>query len=233
MSCSKEDSNEISLSESSVTLHFGDEYQIVASSETDITYKVKDDYHATVTGTGFVTARYIGETDITLNNEEDTKVFKLTVAATKNLYPEPDVEYDMSKNSVIQKFGTPGATADDAIGYYNYSSKAPMLMFLFDSNDRLIAYGVLVEIGYASDLVEFLLERYPFIEEDTEDELLWFTNGLTEETATMFICSGLFDSANLLVAYYYIDALAESTSLKSTKTLDNLDHLKEQIKYLR
>jgi len=90
-SCDKDDKDLISLSVSEKTLNFEDEYQIEATSNSVITYTVENEYHAEVSETGLVTARFVGETNILLENAEDNKTFKVIVEPIYNLYPEPDV----------------------------------------------------------------------------------------------------------------------------------------------
>ena len=93
--CSKDEPKPdiISLVVTEKTLNFGDEYQIVATSKAPIVYEVENEYHADVSETGLVTARFIGETIILLSNGEDSKTFKIIVSPKSNLYPEPNLKF--------------------------------------------------------------------------------------------------------------------------------------------
>ena len=74
-SCKKEDL--ITLNSTEKTLNYEDEFQIEAESNSLITYSVENEYHAEVSESGLVKARYVGETNIILQNAEDRKILKL------------------------------------------------------------------------------------------------------------------------------------------------------------
>jgi hypothetical protein len=212
--CSKDDAPDvISLKVSEKTLYVEDKYQIEATSKATINYTVENEYHAKVSKTGFVTAGRVGETNVLLSNGEDTRNFKVIVKPKSNLYPEPHVKFGDSKSSIIAKFGTPDheTSIDDysMIGYDNYSNTAPILMFLFDSSNKLSGYGVTVKSMYSSTLESFLLERYYYL--GVEEDVTVFINGNNNSifygsTATMRIRVQQSDDSYLVVAYVpYID----------------------------
>lgn len=233
--CSKDDEPDvISLEVSEKTLYSGDEYQIEATSKAPITYTVENEYHAEVTETGLVTARFVGETNVLLSNGEDTKNFKVIVKPKYNLYPEPDVKFGDSKSSIIAKFGTPDDETSSGIGYIDYSNAAPILMFLFDSNDKLDSYGVLVRSIYSSTLAEFLSERYMPIGEEDGD--FFFINGLNPTTATMAIGLQLYDISYWIVMYMPMPNTSTSTKselLKSSKNRTETNAFDELLKHLK
>lgn len=228
--CSKDEPDLISLPLTEKTLNYKQEYQIQATSKSAIAYFSVDEYHATVDESGLVKARYVGETDIELTNAESTARLKIIVAPTINLYPEPDVKYGMSKSEVISKFGTPYGSTSNAIVYNNYSNKAPELLFLFDDNGKLIAYSLFVKISYVPDLLSFLEERYILIDVNVEEYTTIFINGLTEDTATLAISTGLYDMTYYMVAYIFTENL-KSASLIDRQTFMT-DKLKENFKQL-
>jgi len=229
-SCKKDEPDLIKLSIIEKTLNHDDEYQIEAESRSPITYTIENEYHGKVSETGLVTARFVGQTDITLTNVEDTKSFKLIVAPTINLYPEPDVNYGMTKNEIITKFGTPYGTTSAVIGYDNYSSKAPQLLFLFDENDKLMAYSLYVKIAYVSDLLSFLEERYLLIDVNTKEYTTAFINGLTRETATLAIGTELYDLSYYMVIYIFMENLNKSATINTQTSV--IDKLKESANVL-
>ena len=211
-SCDKDDTDFLTLSTSEKTLNYHDEYQIDATSSSDIEYTVKDDYHASVSETGLVKARFVGETNIVLNNSSEEKIFKLTVAPKYNLYPEPDVEFGTTKSSVIREFGSDYSESDSGIGYKDYSSAAPVIMFIFDDDDKLSSYVVMVKTFYSSKIVDFLGERYLPVGE--EDDVFYFSNGLTDETTTMVVMVGLYNVSYWMILY--------STYPPSGKSIKNI-----------
>ncbi|MDR3119131.1 MAG: hypothetical protein LBU44_06905 [Mediterranea sp.] len=216
--CSKDDDTDvISLKVSEKTLYFEDKYQIEATSEAAINYTVENEYHAKVSETGLVAARFVGETNVLLSNGKDTKNFKVIVRPKSNLYPEPDVKFGDSKSSIIAKFGTPDSETSSAIAYADYSNTAPVLMFAFDSANKLDSYILMVKSMYSSTLADFLLERYLAVSE--KDGLFLFINGLNTTTATMAIGLQLYNTSFWSVTY--IPSTSTSTKSALLKSSNN------------
>jgi len=236
--CSKDDDPDlISLKVSEKTLYYGDEYQIEATSKAAIAYTVENEYHAKVSETGLVTARFVGETNVILSNGEDTKNFKVIVKPKNNLYPEPDVKFGDSKSSIVAKFGTPDdETSDETsslIAYSDYSNAAPGLIFVFDSSNKLSGYCVVVKSMYSSTLGVFLGERYLLVDTESYDTF-GFVNGLNMSTATMAIILQLYNISYWTVTYVPITSTStKNTSLKSSKNKTGTNAFNELLKHLQ
>jgi hypothetical protein len=229
--CSKEDAPDvISLKVSEKTLYFEDEYQIEATSKAAITYSVENEYHAKVSETGLITAGRVGETNILLSNGEDSKTFKLIVKPKSNLYPEPNVKLGDSKSSVIAKFGTPYSETSTVILYMDYSNAAPIIMFSFDTSNKLTGYAIMVKSTYSSMLADFLLERYLAVSE--KDGLFLFINGLNTNAATMAIGLELYNISYWQVTYIPNTSSTKSATLKSSKIKMDGNEFDELLKQL-
>ena len=181
----------ITLTTTSTTLHHGETYQISAQCENPITYSSANEYHAKVSSSGVVTAQYVGSTTVTLQSEDDTKSFSVTIAPKSNLYPEPNIRFGETKSSIISRFGTPDSSTDTGVGYIDYSTSAPGLLVMFDENDCVEDYAVIVKTEYSSELGTFLSERYFFI--GYSDGLTAYMNALTTSSATMMVGSKLYN----------------------------------------
>jgi len=168
-----------------------------------------------------VKARFVGETNIVLNNSSEEKIFKLTVAPKYNLYPEPDVEFGATKNSVISKFGSDYSESDSGIGYINYSSAAPIIMFTFDDNDKLSSFAVMVKTVYSSKIVDFLGERY--FPTGEKNDVFYFINGLPDETSTMLVMVSLYNVSYWMIIY--------STYPPSSKSIKNISFMDRSIDF--
>ena len=188
----------IMLEETSATLHYGETYQINAECENPITYSSENEYHATVSEEGLVTASFVGATTITLASEFDTKTFEVTVEPVSNLYPEPEIEFGESRESIIERFGEPDAEVEGAIAYGSYSENSTMLMVMFDEDDLVQYYAVIFDVEYSDELDTFLSERYLFAQE--EDGIKVYINALDVNEATMFVGSQM--EAGILMAMY-------------------------------
>ena len=215
-SCKKDsasDKNTITLSQNSVTLYHNDTYQIDATCKDNITYSSHNEYVASVSNSGFVTAQYVGETNVSLKSNEDSKTFKVTVAPKSNLYPEPNIEIGESMASVLQKF--PKAEIyDDFLFIDEYSNAAPELYIDLDDNRCVSAYEIWVEGEYSSELSTFIRERYKYL--GVEDGVYVFINGLNENTATMGVCYE-YDSYYDQYMVVYIPLFSKSLDTKAIK----------------
>ena len=162
-SCKKEEikKDEIKLSSSSVTLRHGQKYQIEATSLSTISYTSTDDFYATVSSTGLVTANHIGSTPIILKNEEDETEFIVSIVPLYYTYDEPKIKIGDSKESVLGVLGNPDNDSGDSFAYIDFSNNCG-LMILFDNN-KVSSYAVMVPTKYMSELTDFLIERYSVI----------------------------------------------------------------------
>lgn len=230
VSCSKDDEVDklITLESSAKTLFFGDEYQIEATSNTPILYSSEDEYHAHVSEPGLVTARFIGETNIVLSNGNDRKTVSITVKPQINLYPDPNLEFGISRSALITKYGTPDAESETTILYNNYSNAAAAVMYLFDENNKLKNTAVMVKTAYNSNLGTFLVERYLPIDMDN----LLFVNALRPEDATLLIGADLYDISYWLVLYVPYSSIRMSSQVKAIQNLSEFDNLIHQLKKL-
>jgi len=190
----------INLSESATTLHKGETYQILAESESPITFFSEDEYHAMVSDSGLVTANFVGNTIILLQSESDSVTFDVTVAPVSELYPEPDIEIGESKESVIEKLGQPGLEEDGSIGYENYSENAFLLAVMFDEYDLVSNYGLILDESVEEELDTFLSERYMFANE--EDGIKIYMNALTPEDVTLFVASEFNEDEEYVMVLY-------------------------------
>lgn len=216
MGCSKDKKVKlITLSTSSTTMHHGDTYQITAQCDDAISYTSNNEYHASVTNQGLITANYVGNTTIKLSSNEDTKTFNVTVAAESNLYPEPNISFGESKSSVISKLGTPDTSTETGIGYTSYSLNAPKLAILFDENNCVKSYGILVYSSFTSQLSTFLTERYVYV--GYANDIFMYMNGLTISSATIIVGLELYNTNYWMAVYVPNSSKSEinHTELKS------------------
>lgn len=200
-SCTKEEDEVIVLPTTEKTLYFGEEYQIIATSNLPITYISEDKYHAHVSESGLVTAAFVGETNIILSNGKDTKNIKIIVKAKSNLYPVPNLEFGITRSALIAKLGNPASTTANAIGYTYISNAADLIMYTFDDNNKMNAIAVLVSTLYGKDLVTYLTERYYLIDADN----FIFINALEYSKTTMIVWFDLYSINYWRVIYAPFD----------------------------
>jgi hypothetical protein len=199
--CSKDDSNEITSLVWECNLYLGAEFQIAATSNLPITYTSENEYHAVVSGTGLISTRFVGETNIILTNGKVTRKFKVTVRPRVTFYQEPDVKFGDSKSTVIAKLGAPDHEYSNTISYFDYSNFTPELRLYFDDNDQLWEYSLLVNNANQSRAFSFLFERYlyAFLSEDKETQV--FINALIADEATMAVVFQPYDVHTRIIRY--------------------------------
>ena len=197
------------------SLYSEDEYQIEATSTSKIVYSSDSEYIASVSERGLVTAKHIGQTNIILTNGEDSKRLEITVVPKSNLYPEPDVYFGESKQSIIAKFGKPDNETDEGVGYIDYSNAAPFIMYMFDDYNKLNGYSIMVKSIYSSLLTDFLLERYQPVTES--GGAMMFVNEYEPNKVTKSIALSLYNINYWMVMYLPYNT--KSSQLKSGKII--------------
>ena len=190
----------ITLHTPSATLKSGETFQIVAECENPIAYRSENEYYATVSESGLVTAGFVGSTSISLVSAYDTQAFEVMVEPVSNLYPEPEIVFGESRESVIARLGTPSEADEGAILYAGYTENSAMLMVTFDENNLVQYYGVFLDIAYTADLATFLGERYLYVKE--EDGVMIYINALDVNSATLVIGSEVLNEEGLVMAVY-------------------------------
>lgn len=224
-----ESANLIQLTTTDQTVAYADKFQIEATSDTPITYTSEDEYHASVSESGLVNARYVGETNIVLTNGEDTKRIKITVRPESNLYPEADLTFGMMRSAVKAKFGAPTSETDTALGWTGYSNNAPVLMCTFDDSDRLDAVVYMVKTAYSSELGTFLAERYVPIDISGENYAVLCVNALKIESATMFVGADVYNLSYWMVAYMPYTHSGTRAGINHSDIMKSLNELMEKM----
>ena len=204
ISCS-DDKGGIMLAESGKTLYSGDIYQIEAESASGsaLTYTVENEYHATVSDEGLVTAGFVGQTDVVVSDGSDARSVTITVAPRHTLYADPCTEWGVSKGQIIQRYGTPDLTSDaeGTITYYDYSPAAERLVYHFDETDALKGVSVMVKTQYRLDLEKFMAERYYQLAYDPDLLTYMYANGQSVESVSVIVCVTLFEVSHWAVMY--------------------------------
>ncbi|MFA5278506.1 MAG: Ig-like domain-containing protein [Bacteroidales bacterium] len=175
----------ITLNQTVINLSSGNTLQIDARSEAPVTYQSQNPFIARVSVTGLVTAQHVGSTRVRLDNGSDTREITVNVNPVYNLYPDPILEFGITRTTLLQRLGTPDNETDEGFAYFNYSAAAPYVVYLFDENDRLEVAAVIVRTEYTTPLASHLAERYQYYASD--DEYYYFINALTLDDATIGI----------------------------------------------
>lgn len=212
-SCSKDENQTIQVTtKSPMVLNYKQTANIDAVSTQPISYNPENEFHAKVSNTGVITAQHVGETRVNLTNGSDSKSIQVVVEPKFNLYKTPCIEWGMTRSQIKTQYGKPDTETASGIGYTTTSSSAPIMLYLFDSNDKLTSSAVMVKTAYASTLVDFLVERYMPIDVNTSEYTAMFVNGLSTDKITTAINLSVYNLSYLMVMYVDVRNAAKSRS---------------------
>lgn len=223
VACSDDDEG-IKLDKTKIELLSDGTYPINAVSDNILTYKSENEYVATVSNTGIISAARIGDAKIVVSDGKNEASLTVKVNPKYNTYPDPFIEFGTSKSDIIAKFGTPKTESDNGVGYDNFSNKAPLIMFLFDNNNKLEATGVMVKTSYSSELGSFLGERYAFAGYLQGSYTIAMANGLDEKSVTMGVGAKVYNLSYWLVTYFpYTPTKSMSPTYSFDEVIDSMN----------
>ena len=207
-SCSKNENinTDITVVTTSKSLYKGDKIQIKAISDLDISFESENEFHAAVTENGLVTAGFVGNTSIFISNDRNNVEFSITVNPRYTLYPDPLLNFKLTKEEFINILGSPNNVSDNAIKYTDYSDVSDYISYIFNEEDKLAYVRVLVNKNNYEDLVlRFLDERYALqgtvAYEGLGNGTLYY-NDFEKSTATLSVFVYNFDAENFAVLYF-------------------------------
>lgn len=220
-SCSDDENKEndsIKLESSKLEILVGNEMQINATSSLDISYSSENDYYASVSRSGLVTANKVGETSVLLNNGVKKETVDIAITPKYTTYPDPYLNFNASKNDIIKEVGNPDRTTDDGgLVYDNYSSKASAGLYMFDGS-KYTGFGVTVNTSYAAELGNFIRERYNLYWNDEDNYTIYYINATTISKATVIVAVEITLSGIYVI---YMPASALSKSLPDKSIIEN------------
>lgn len=142
------------LSQTSYLLHHDTTRSIEGKNVSNLAWRSDNEFVATVKN-GEITGQLVGSTTI---RAKDLSI-KAEVLPRYHIYEEPCLDWGASKASIKSKYGSPYTEDATGLVYKTANTNAPIMSFVF-TNGRLSTCGVVCKISTASQLVDFLLERY-------------------------------------------------------------------------
>ncbi len=201
VSCSKDDDDFSITSSKDVELSSKGTSQITCS-DSKASYSSEDEYVATVSDKGLITAKRIGETYIDVNGQ---KAVKVTVKPLVTSFVEPQFLFGATKNEVISKVGSNYSNSTSTgIAYTPSSGKVKGYVYLL-KDGKVCAVGMIVSTLYMETLTDFLLERYMPATFSEENYTALFVNGISLEKTTMLIGEQLYSVSLMNVVYMPYD----------------------------
>lgn len=191
--------NNVALDRYTLELRAGDTQSVyvVAGDPDNVLWQSDDEFVATVDG-GAISALRIGRTRITANNA----AVSVTVVGRSNLYDEPmeGLEWQMTREQVVDKLGLPDEMADGVLTYNLSSSVNSFVRYTFTGN-RLVEAAITVSRTATSQLDDFLGERYLLLDDSDSRQDKDYIDRLTYDEATMVVTRTGFDNDYWIVTY--------------------------------
>lgn len=152
-SCTEE---KATLLKTHYTLYHSTKERIQGTDVENITWLSNNEFVATISN-GIIEGQYVGNTRV--ESKKGELAFTVDVKPRYNLYEDPYMDWGASKESIISHLGQPYSSSSDALTYKSNNPKAPYYVYMFNTTG-LYGVGVAVLVSAASELADFLLERY-------------------------------------------------------------------------
>jgi len=218
--CSKDDGDGFNITSSKSVELTSQKTSQIECSDSKATYTSENGYVATVSETGLITGKRVGETYIDVNRQKSIKV---SVTPVYTQFTEPQFLFGATKDEVYAKVGTNYSLSDDkSIIYITKSDRVIGYIYLLNDG-KVEAVLMLVSSSYFSSLTDFLLERYVPATFSEEDYTVLYVNALTADKITMIIGEQVYSSSMIYVAYI------PYTNSKS-RSVTNSESIKQQVK---
>jgi hypothetical protein len=222
-SCKKNDAN-LKLETRYLLLNISDTAQVKASGPQKIEYYSSNDYVASVSETGLVTARKVGECRIVVTSGDEILGFNCIVQSSNFYiyYSQPKLFFGSSREEVKNQIGHVMFETSNAIVFYECAD----FVYLFDSEDRMEGVYFTEWVSDSVELLQFLNERYVEIEPLPGFDKT-FINAFDKSDATIAI--------SLHTPFYFYEWAVLYTPYKSTMNystdqIQSLNRISETLK---
>lgn len=224
--CSKDDSNDLVITSSKEVGLTSQETSQIKCSDPKATYASEDEFVATVSETGLITAKRIGETYIDINGKKSVKV---TIRPVYTQFVEPQFLFGATKEDVYSKVGTNYYSSDDTgISYIPSSGKVKYYSYLL-KDGKVSSVGMIVSTDDLESITNFLLERYVPISLEEEDYTAVLANALTEDKITMLVAEKIYSVSYIFVVYLPYSSSASRSSIERETLEQQVQHLMDKI----
>ena len=196
--CSKDDGDDLKITSSRNVELISKKTSQIECSDSKATYSSENEYVATVSSTGLITGKRIGETFIDVNGQKSIKV---SVTPVYTQFTEPQLMFGATKDEVYAKVGTNYSISDNnGIVYTTTSGRTRGYIYLL-TDGKVSSILMVVNSIYIDSLTEFLLERYELATFSEKDYSVLYINALTTNKATMIIGEQIYSSSLIYVVY--------------------------------
>lgn len=196
---------------------FPEENQRIQGDNLDGVYWDSENEFVATVKNNMLTGQYVGETVV--KSADEDLVLYVEVEPYTTTYEEPYLNWGASKSTIKSKCGTPTTEDTDMLVYQTSNAKAPLVMYSFE-NGKLDGAAVFCDASAASELADFLTERYVLYDVDSDSG-----------TATLLHCYGKLNDPQV---DYVVGMIVESSlggvlimympvSTYSNRSVDSID----------
>lgn len=220
--CSKDDGDGFNITSSKSVQLTSQKTSQIECSDSKATYTSENGYVATVSETGLITGKRIGETYIDVNGQKSIKV---SVTPVFTQFVEPQFLFGATKDEVYAKVGTNYSLSNESgIAYTTTNDRVRGYIYLL-KDGKVSSVVMVASSSYFSSLTDFLLERYAPATFSEENYTVLYVNALTADKITMIIGEQVYSTSIIYVAYL------PYTNSKS-RSVTNSESVKLQVKSL-
>ena len=177
---------------SQITVNVGQTYSLGSTQS----WSSSSEFVATVTGSGVVTGKHVGNCRVSCSAGS----CNVTVKATINLFRDPVTQWGASKSEIIAIEGNDYTETSSGTGlsYSTGNSIAPNIGYVFQ-NGGLAAVLIPVMVEYKSQVIDHLSQRYRYI--GVDNNVYYFANGNSASDATTAVQFKKYNSNYWQVLY--------------------------------
>jgi len=220
--CSKDDGNGFNITSSKSVELTSKKTSQIECSDPKATYTSENEYVATVSETGLITGKRVGETYIDVNGQKSIKV-SVTLVYTQ--FTEPEFLFGATKDEVYAKVGTNYSLSNESgIAYTTTNDRVRGYLYLL-KDGKVSSVVMVVNSIYFDSLTDFLLKRYAPATFSEENYTVLYVNALTADKITMIIGEQVYSASIINVVYI-------PYSNSKSRSVTNSESIKRQAKSL-
>jgi hypothetical protein len=208
----------MALKTTSATLTSTKTFQLkVSPNTTGCIFESQNEFIATVSSSGLITANLVGETNIIVTNDAEGFIAKckVTVIPEHLLFQEPYLIFDSQKEDIMDyETRILYEESDTSLLYAGENSSITALIYFFDES-LYYECDCLIPANEPEDFEAFIAERYFFLE--TDNEVRYF---MTPDSKTIVVVeSGIeIDSDTYYFLYYFAYPTSKSKEIIRSKS---------------
>lgn len=222
-SCSDDDNEGVNTKK--ISLFVGDEKKIESAVVPNSVFS-ENNFIAEVEDDGTVIGKHVGQTIISINEKYNIPV---EIKGKYTTYDDPILNWGCSADYIIknQKQGTLNSQNATSITYTN-CGKAQSAVYLFEEG-KLVSAGFVLRSSLASEIGDFLDERYLMIPYDLGDYTIAGINSYKLENASNIVFVKVYNVSTIMVLYAPYDNERSIKSISPDKEIISIKMLEEKL----